>query len=131
MNQHKFTIGLADSPQCDCHYREESPSHYFLDCFLYTHERQALLGLIEHYIPKFTTFTKSKKLDIILNGFDGSIITWYMYLYLMSARTISFTIRLEYSQIISRVCNYLVSKLETKVFETNYISTFQMILNNI
>ena len=70
LNQHKFTIGLADSPQCDCHYREESPSHYFLDCFLYTHERQALLGLIEHYIPKFTTFTKSKKLDIILNGFE-------------------------------------------------------------
>ena len=70
LNQHKFTIGLVDSPQCACHFREESPSHYFLDCFLYTYERQTLFGLIEHYIPKFTSFIKSKKLEIILNGFE-------------------------------------------------------------
>ena len=44
LNQHKFTIGLVDSPQCDCLYREESPSHYFLDCFLYLPERQVLLS---------------------------------------------------------------------------------------
>ena len=53
LNQHKFTIGLVDSPQCDCLYKEESPEHFFLDCFLYTHERQSLFGLFEHYIPKF------------------------------------------------------------------------------
>ena len=29
-----------------------------------------LFGLIEHYIPKFTTFTKHKKLETILNGFE-------------------------------------------------------------
>ena len=68
--QHKFTIGLVDSPECDCHFREESPSHYFLDCFLYTIKRRSLFGLIEHYIPHFNNFTKSKKLDILLNGFD-------------------------------------------------------------
>ena len=70
LNQHKFTIGLIDSPICDCHYREESPSHYFLDCFLYTHERQILFGLIEHYIPKFASYNKAKKLEIILRGFE-------------------------------------------------------------
>ena len=68
LNQHKFLIGHTDSPQCLCHYREESPSHYFLDCFLYTPERQALFGLIEHYIPKFLNFSKQKKLEIILRG---------------------------------------------------------------
>ena len=70
LNQHKFTIGLVDSPQCDCHFREESPSHYFLDCFLYTSERRSLFELIEHYIPRFSNFTKSKKLEIILKGFN-------------------------------------------------------------
>ena len=30
LNQHKFIIGLADSPECLCHFREESPSHFFL-----------------------------------------------------------------------------------------------------
>ena len=33
-------------------------------------ERQALFGLIEHYIPKFKNFTKTQKLDIILEGFE-------------------------------------------------------------
>ena len=70
LNLHKFTIGIIDSPLCDCHFREESTSHYFLDCFLYTHERQILFGLIEHFIPKFKTFTKAKKLEIILRGFE-------------------------------------------------------------
>ena len=68
LNQHKFSIGHTDSPQCLCHFREESPSHYFIDCFLYTPERQALFGLIEHYIPNFPNYSKQKKLDIILNG---------------------------------------------------------------
>ena len=36
LNQHRFTIGHADSPECLCHHREESPSYYFLDCFLYS-----------------------------------------------------------------------------------------------
>ena len=68
LRQHKFTIGLVDSPQCDCFFREESPSHFFLDFFLYLPEPQVLFDLFEHYIPKFTSFTKQKKLDIILKG---------------------------------------------------------------
>jgi hypothetical protein len=35
---------------------------------LYSPERQALFGLIEHYIPNFPNFTKQKKLEIILRG---------------------------------------------------------------
>ena len=71
LNQHKFSIGHADSPECLCHHREETPSHYFLECFLYSPERQALCGLIEHYIPNFPNFTKQKKLEIILRGVNS------------------------------------------------------------
>ena len=68
LNQHGFTIGHADSPECLCHYRSESPEHYFLDCFLYSPERQILYSLIEHYVPYFSRLTKKKKLDLILRG---------------------------------------------------------------
>ena len=70
LNQHKFIIGLSDTPQCSCHFREESPLHYFIDCFLYLPERQTLFDLFEHYIPKFPNLTKKQKLEIILRGID-------------------------------------------------------------
>ena len=70
LKQHQFMIGLVESPVCDCLFREESPSHYFIDCFLYSNERQILFSLVEHYIPKFKNFTKSQKLDVILRGFE-------------------------------------------------------------
>ena len=68
LHQHRYTIGLSDSPQCLCHHREESPLHFFIDCFLYLPERQTLFERIEHYIPNFPNFSKQKKLDIILRG---------------------------------------------------------------
>ena len=70
LNEHKFTIGLTDSPECLCHFRSESPQHYFLDCFQYLLERQTLFTLIEHYVPNFTNWTKKKKLDLILRGIN-------------------------------------------------------------
>ena len=68
LNQHKFTIGLSESPECLCHAKTESPEHYFIDCFLYSLERRILFDLIEHYVPFFKTLNKSKKLDLILRG---------------------------------------------------------------
>ena len=70
LNEHGFTIGLNDNPECLCHFKTESPQHYFLDCFLYLPERQTLFGLIEHYVPNFSNWTKKKKLDLILNGIN-------------------------------------------------------------
>ena len=70
LNQHKFIIGLSDTPQCLCHFREESPLHYFIDCFLYLPERQILFDLFEHYIPNFKNLNKKQKLEIILRGID-------------------------------------------------------------
>ena len=63
LNQHKFSIGHSDSPECLCHHKEESPQHYFLEC-------QALFDLIEHYIPKFKRLSKKEKLNIIIFGLD-------------------------------------------------------------
>ena len=68
LNQHKFTIGLVNTPECLCHFKEESPKHFFLDCFLYTQERQNLFSLIEHYIPKFERMNKTEILNIFLFG---------------------------------------------------------------
>ena len=70
LNQHSFTIGLADSPECLCHFKSESSEHFFLDCFLYSPERQTLVELIEHYVPNFIRFTKKKKIDLILRGIN-------------------------------------------------------------
>ena len=61
LKQHRFTIGLSDSPECLCHHREESPLHFFIDCFLYLPERQTLFERFEHYIPNFPNFPKYKK----------------------------------------------------------------------
>ena len=70
LHQHRYVIGFSDSPECLCHHREESPLHYFIDCFLYLPEHQILFDLIGHYIPKFKNLSKQKKLDIILRGID-------------------------------------------------------------
>ena len=70
LNQHKFTVGHVDSPECLCHFRSESPEHYFPDCFLYEPERQILFGLIEHYVPFFKNLTKKKKLELMLTGIN-------------------------------------------------------------
>ena len=37
---------------------------------LFTSPSPPMLGVFEHYIPKFNTFNKQKQLDIILNGYD-------------------------------------------------------------
>ena len=70
LNQHSFIIGLADSPEYLCHFKSESSDHFFLDCFLYSPERQTLFELIEHYIPKFNRFSKKQKIYLILRGIN-------------------------------------------------------------
>ena len=70
LNQHKSTIGFSDTPECICHFKTESPEHYFLDCFLYNQERQRMFSLIEHYVSNFLRLNKKQKLYLILNGVD-------------------------------------------------------------
>ena len=68
LNLHKFVIGQAETPECLCHFKEESSKHYILDCFLYTAERQTLLTLVEHYIPYFSSISKSNRYNILMYG---------------------------------------------------------------
>ena len=70
LNDHSYQIQMTPSPKCACLFSRESPLHYFLDCTLYTEERRTMIGVLEQYLPKFNTYTKNKKLDIICNGFD-------------------------------------------------------------
>ena len=67
LNLHKFDIGLHDTPDCLCHATESS-FHYIIDCFLYSGERQTLYNLVEHYIPRFSKFSKRKQFEILLMG---------------------------------------------------------------
>ena len=59
---------MTETPQCLCHFRNESPQHFLLYRFLYLPERQTLLTLIEHHVPNFPNWTKKKQKDLILRG---------------------------------------------------------------
>ena len=71
LNSHGFKINLKEDDLCLC-YRAETTSHYFLDCFLYPVERESLFNNISQHLPSFKTFSKSKKLETILFGFNLS-----------------------------------------------------------
>ena len=69
LNCHGFKINLKEDDLCLC-FRSETTSHFFLDFFLYQVERESLFNKISDYLPSFKTFSKSKKLEIILSGFN-------------------------------------------------------------
>ena len=70
LNSHSYTVGKTPSPECVCHFLHESPTHFFLECFLYNEERRTLLSTFEHFIPNFKNFSKKKMLDTILLGYN-------------------------------------------------------------
>ena len=95
LNQHSFTIGHAESPECLCHFKTESPEHYFLDCFLYSPERQTLFSLFEHHVPNFHRLSKKKKLDLIIRGINiededfltlNTLLTKYVQNFIISTK---------------------------------------------
>ena len=70
LNLHKFTIGQLETPECLCHSKQESSQHFLLDCFLYASERQTLFDRVEHFIPKFKSFSKFKKYETLVMGIN-------------------------------------------------------------
>ena len=44
-NSHSFTVGKTPSPECMCHFPHESPTHVFLECFIYNEERRILMSI--------------------------------------------------------------------------------------
>ena len=69
LNLHKFTIGLSETSACLCD-RVESVEHFLISCFLYTEERSSLFSSVQQLVPTFNKQSKTKKLDILLNGIN-------------------------------------------------------------
>ena len=72
LNSHGFEIQKKDSPYCLCHYKNETPMHYMLDCFLYTIERRLLYDQVSQLVPEFDQMSKTKKLEVLLFGFPNN-----------------------------------------------------------
>ena len=70
LNGHRYSLGQIDDPSCLCHYKTETSEHYFLDCFLYSAERQNLFNLAEHYVPRFMLLNKKEKYNILTEGIN-------------------------------------------------------------
>ena len=55
-----------------CHLNNETPTHYLLDCFLYTVECQSLFDRVSQLVTNFDRLSKTKKLDILLYGIKNN-----------------------------------------------------------
>ena len=60
LNFHSFSVGKTSSPECICHFPQESPTHFFLECFLYNEKRRTLLSTFQHLFQNSKTFLKRK-----------------------------------------------------------------------
>ena len=65
---HGFVINLNNSDRCLCS-RPETTSHFF-KCFLYQEEQKILHEKITKVIPKFSTYSLKKQVDIFLHGIN-------------------------------------------------------------
>ena len=72
LNSHNFAIQKTKSPSCMCHFNNETPTHYLLDCFLYTVERQLLFDQVSQLVTNFFQLPKFKKMEILLYGQQNS-----------------------------------------------------------
>ena len=62
LNGHSYTIGLANTPECLCHFPCENTEHYLLYCFLFEQERRTMFESVRKLVPKFDKLTKKKQL---------------------------------------------------------------------
>ena len=67
LKAHGFAINLADSDKCLCGKIENS-THYLLDCVQFTEQRNIMIESMAKILPNFTAKTKSKKVEILLQG---------------------------------------------------------------
>ena len=70
LNASRCSIGQTDDPSCLCHHKSKTSEHFFLDCFLYSTERQTLFNLAEHLIPRFMQLNRKEKYDILTEGIN-------------------------------------------------------------
>ena len=65
---HGFLIGLNISDLCICS-RPETTKHFFT-CFIYQEEQKLLYQNVAKVIPKFSTYSLNRQVDIFLNGIN-------------------------------------------------------------
>ena len=68
LNAHSYSIGLSESPACDCGAPQESSQHVLLSCPLYCSERQALIEKVQTIIPGFLKKSLKQQCNILLFG---------------------------------------------------------------
>ena len=68
LNSHSHSIGLSESPQCDCGAPQESSQHVLLICPLYDSERNILISSVTNLIPGFNDKPLKLKTEILLFG---------------------------------------------------------------
>ena len=69
LNSHGFALQKVKSPSCMCHFNNETPTHYLLDCFLYTVERQSMFDQVSQLVTNFGWLSKTKKWIFYFLGF--------------------------------------------------------------
>ena len=70
LNLNKYTIGYSDTPECQCHAKQESLHHFIIHCFLYSNEPQTLYNLVEQFIPNFNRLNKRQKYEALVMGIN-------------------------------------------------------------
>ena len=65
LNEHLFSKGYIDSPQCRCSGGSETVKHYFIECPMQSGPREDLFGILHNYTDDKST---SAILNIILQG---------------------------------------------------------------
>ena len=69
LKAHGFAINLSDTDKCLCG-NIESTSHYLLDCVQFAEQRKCLSESIAKILPNFSAKSKTKRVEILLNGFN-------------------------------------------------------------
>ena len=68
LNSHSHSIGLAESPHCDCSDSLESPQHVLLSCPFYDSERQEMINKISQLILGFKLKPLKLQTELLLCG---------------------------------------------------------------
>jgi hypothetical protein len=73
LNSNLFKVGLAESPACECGFREETESHYLLFCPIYMVQRNILLDSVSQLVDEMDVHTlvnsrPSRIVQLLLSG---------------------------------------------------------------
>ena len=71
LNEHKFTIGMSETPHCTCTGNaRESPLHFITQCQNFTEQRQVMIDKVSTFIPNFKNLPKKRQYQILVHGYE-------------------------------------------------------------